>query len=585
MQLFWPICASLAVAQLFADAQESVFAPEEQVFLLSFVDATNGRLLNALPLTSSPFPLPANLPDPITILFQPDPEHIRGLPPIVSVDFTVTDTSGENVFHHQASLPPYSLFPRDGSVFEGAAKASRALRVLQEASDHSFLLDGDHTLEAAVLRDGDASPTIYTVNLTVDTGGSSPLTNTTLALTGIQAANGESSSQWVGSLKAAAAKAGIAFGSVICQAPLDAQNNPRCRYGGEAAYQQIVKEELGVISAERECKWWTTRTDADLDNIAFDACEQIFRLAKANGQKARFHTLLWYMDVNYGNVGVWLPTLSAADKRNQLVGHIERMVERFRTPEYPNLIHWDVVNEALDDFQDADQLRKGGYRLRDTVWYPDIPEFIDLAFVTASKAAKAADALHDTPMPPMKLIYNEYWCESADGYSAGKSDALYNLMKGMKRRAIPVDGVGFQSHVTHDYDLFDGIRANMRRLGALGLEVQFTELDVSCGRWEHVGAPEGTGNWIKCGDDNEWGPEIEKKQADVYRRFMRVCLEEPNCTAFLTWGIVDKSTWLNRDMFRPDYPLLFDAAYRPKQSYIALRDEMLAVNQTVARWA
>jgi len=60
-----------------------------------------------------------------------------------------------------------------------------------------------------------------------------------------------------------------------------------------------------------------------------------------------------------------------------------------------------------------------------------------------------------------------------------KSDGLYRLARGMLARGVPIRGVGRQMHVS----LNDGPRpadvaANMRRLAALGLEIQITEMDV-----------------------------------------------------------------------------------------------------------
>jgi len=89
-----------------------------------------------------------------------------------------------------------------------------------------------------------------------------------------------------------------------------------------------------------------------------------------------------------------------------------------------------VVNEALDE---------NGY-LRDSLWYnqPGIgfseqgTKYIEQAFRWAHKAD--ADAL---------LFYNE-----AEGEGMNrKSDAIYSMIKGFKRRGIPIDGVGLQMHI------------------------------------------------------------------------------------------------------------------------------------------
>ena len=42
-----------------------------------------------------------------------------------------------------------------------------------------------------------------------------------------------------------------------------------------------------------------------------------------------------------------------------------------------------------------------------------------------------------------------------------------------------------------------------------------------------------------------------------------MCLEEPNCDAFLIWGFTDKKTWLNPG----ENPLLWDTTYTKKPAY------------------
>jgi endo-1,4-beta-xylanase len=90
---------------------------------------------------------------------------------------------------------------------------------------------------------------------------------------------------------------------------------------------------------------------------------------------------------------------------------------------------------------------------------------------------------------------------------------------------------------------------NMRRLAALGLRVQITEMDV--------GVTDASGT-------------IEERlsaQAEVYRGVLAACLAEPACTALVTWGVSDRYTWRH-----PDTPLLLDTEFRPKPAYRAMVD-------------
>ena len=83
--------------------------------------------------------------------------------------------------------------------------------------------------------------------------------------------------------------------------------------------------------------------------------------------------------------------------------------------------------------------------------------YIDDAFI----AANAAD-------PFARLYYNDY---GAEGMGA-KSNAVYDLVKGMLARGVPIHGVGLQMHTgATDLPATADIAANMQRLAALGLDV------------------------------------------------------------------------------------------------------------------
>ena len=169
--------------------------------------------------------------------------------------------------------------------------------------------------------------------------------------------------------------------------------------------------------------------------------------------------------------------------------------------------------------------------------YPAVPNYIDIAF-TAAAAARGANS-------SVKLFYNDY---SAEPMNA-KSDKVYNLVKGMKERGIPIDGVGLQFHISVEgHPSLDGIAQNMARLGKLGLEVHITEMDLKC--------PEG------CSLN---------AQAKLYADILKVCMAEPACKVFETWGFTDADTWIGSDK----RPLPFDEQYKAKPAFDAMINAML----------
>ena len=89
---------------------------------------------------------------------------------------------------------------------------------------------------------------------------------------------------------------------------------------------------------------------------------------------------------------------------------------------------------------------------------------IDLAFQWAHEAD-----------PDALLFYNDFSAEATNA----KSERVYDLVKGMVERNIPIDGVGMQFHVElGQMPPLDQVAENMKRLGELGLQVHITELDI-----------------------------------------------------------------------------------------------------------
>jgi hypothetical protein len=122
----------------------------------------------------------------------------------------------------------------------------------------------------------------------------------------------------------------------------------------------------------------------------------------------------------------------------------------------------------------------------------------------------------------VNLTHAMFFCAPFPLGLNSKSDRVYNMVQSMKQRGIPIDGVGrltapvpavfffstpmwalplalsaaasaphlqptflprkgLQMHIVVDaHPSFDDIENNIRRLGALGLEVHITEMDVRC---------------------------------------------------------------------------------------------------------
>jgi endo-1,4-beta-xylanase len=293
----------------------------------------------------------------------------------------------------------------------------------------------------------------------------------------------------------------------------------------DARYAEILRREFNLLATENALKFGPLRPGPD--RYDFREADAIVEFARANRMRVRGHTLVWKRQLPD-----WL--ISGDHTREELIAilrdHIHEVVGRYRD----RIHYWDVVNEAIQ-VQEGDT---SGVPLRRTLWLEGIgPDYIELAF----RFAHEAD-------PQAKLFYN-------DGIGRGtgpKAQVIYDLVRGLVEREVPVHGVGLQMHerlnAPRDSAAVAGL---MRRLGELGLEVHVTELDVAVE--SAAGSPE----------------EQQLRQADVYRQILGACLAVPSCTAFVTWGFTDRYSWLH-----PDTPLPFDADYQPKPAYRALRDAL-----------
>jgi endo-1,4-beta-xylanase len=291
----------------------------------------------------------------------------------------------------------------------------------------------------------------------------------------------------------------------------------------EAVYAGAAARHFDYLSAEWEMKWDPIeKTRGVLD---FSGGDAIVRFAEANGMQMKGHALIWHQAVP-----TWVEPLSAPELRIAFENHIRAVAAHYRG----RVRAWDVVNEAIDD---------GSFGLRSTIFSRGLgADYIAEAF----KLARQAD-------PEAELVYNDY---SAEGMG-GKSDAVYALVKGLKQRGVPIGGVGLQMHISATgFPSPAEIAANMRRLGALGLKVNISEMDVRIS-----GLP---------GDV----AAREQRQREVYHDVVAVCVAEPACEAMTFWGFTDAHTWVDA-AFGPDDPLLFDERYYAKPAFLGVQDAYL----------
>jgi endo-1,4-beta-xylanase len=332
-------------------------------------------------------------------------------------------------------------------------------------------------------------------------------------------------------LRQAADKAGILVGTAVRPSLLS-----------EAAYAATLAHEFNMVEPEDAMKWWTVRRSAD--GFDFQQGDQIVRFAQMHSMKVRGHCLVWdHNNPEWLEQGRFTPEQMS----HLLKEHITTVMRHYAG----QVFAWDVVNEALDE----------NGRFKDSPWYnrPGIglegknEAYVEQAFRWAHKAD-----------PDALLFYNEGGGEGLNR----KSDAVYAMVKDFRLRNIPIDGVGLQMHISQlDFDP-SAVSANIQRLTKLGLQVHITEVDVSL-PLDSGGSP--------AADD-------VLRQADIYRSIVRLCLQNPSCTAIQTWGFTDKYSWIGSHSHGTHgAALLFDRLYRPKPAYDAVIEEISAHGSANAR--
>jgi endo-1,4-beta-xylanase len=288
----------------------------------------------------------------------------------------------------------------------------------------------------------------------------------------------------------------------------------------EPDYVAALARHFSYLTAEYEMKWDPIQRERGV--FDFSGGDAIVAFAESNAMRVKGHALVWH-----GATPAWVEALSPRDLRREVAKHIATVAGHYRS----HVAAWDVVNEAVAD---------DGSGLRDTVFARGLgPDYIADAF----RMAREAD-------PKALLFYNDYDAEGA----GAKSDRVYELVKALREKGVPIDGVGLQMHVdATSYPQPADMAANMDRLAALGLLVNISEMDVRI--------------------RNASGSTAQRLdlQKRVYHDIVAACVAEPRCHAVTFWGFTDKHTWID-EFFGADDPLLFDADYRAKPGFFGVQD-------------
>lgn len=266
---------------------------------------------------------------------------------------------------------------------------------------------------------------------------------------------------------------------------------------------------------------------ADADNL--------YSYALNHNMLLHGHTLIWHWD---SQIPFWMRNFKG-DWAAMLDNHVSQICAHFAG----KVSSWDVVNEALDESDPS------GFR--QTIFYQHIgKKYIENAFIAARKSD-----------PNAVLYYNEYAIES----SQLKLNFLLAMLDDFKSRNIPVDGVGFQMHLTLTEPSIDQIKKSLKAVADRGYKIRISELDVPVNNFSGVSSPSLT-------------EAVAQQQKARYKEIVQAYLEsvpESQRTGITFWGLVDGESWYNYiGLPAKEWPLLFNDDYSPKPAFYGVAEAL-----------
>jgi endo-1,4-beta-xylanase len=289
----------------------------------------------------------------------------------------------------------------------------------------------------------------------------------------------------------------------------------------DQTYRETIEREFSSVTAENVMKWETLEPQPGEFN--YQPADELVSFAEANRMVVRGHVLVWH---NQNPAWVNEQDFTPAELREILRDHIIETARHFRGKVY----QWDVLNEAFNE----------DGTLRDTIWLRALgPDYIADVF----RWARIGD-------PRAVLFYNDFNLE----FFGPKSDAVFALVQDLRRRHVPIDGVGFQGHLGAQFGFDTRVQENMQRFANLGLEIAVTEADVRMPLPTDV---------FKL-----------QSQSQGYHSLLQPCLLTRGCNSFTVWGYTDKYSWVPGFFDGEGAACLLDENFRPKPAYAAVQHDL-----------
>lgn len=333
--------------------------------------------------------------------------------------------------------------------------------------------------------------------------------------------------------QATEARNGINIGSLYNNAYFDHNANSEI-------YREALAKHFNMMSLEYSVSMreiWESE-----DTIDFHYPDQGFDYAREYGLKVRLTHLVWYE-----TLPEWMTSGSYTNQEvaDLIRWYVEQVMTHYIT-NYPDVeIEWNVVNEVVSDDMNYDLCQTFLTEKLGDDYVADIFQWAD---------AVDSDA---------KLYINEYGAIGASTWNDHKGTVLKGIVEDLISRDIHIDGICFQGHLyLIDYeDDIEAMKSDFADFAALGLELEFSELDITMNN-----------------DLGGYTQEKAEQQAEFFKDIFQLCVDTPQCTAISFWGLADHLSFINTDnpSWLPqdeDWPLLIDENMQTKSVY----DEIIEI--------
>jgi endo-1,4-beta-xylanase len=285
----------------------------------------------------------------------------------------------------------------------------------------------------------------------------------------------------------------------------------------DATYSTILAQQFNSVTPENEMKW--ASVEAQQGVFDYSRADAIVAFAQAHGQSVRGQTLVWHSQLpNWVTSG----TFTSAQLADLLHKHITDEVTHFSG----QISDWDVVTEPFND----------DGTLRATIWEQALgPDYIAQVLVWAHEAD-----------PQANLYINDFNIE----FAGPKADAMLALVKSLKANQVPINGVGFESHLGLQFGFPTNMQQNLARFAAVPVDIAISEADV------RMILPA--------------TPDLLAQQASFFAQLMQGCLSLPQCRSFTLWEYTDKYSWVPGFFKGQGAATPWDENLQPKPAFTSL---------------